>query len=1040
MLPSFSLSGNRAVGSSIDAHLIKGVESAFRKCESVGLVFMPDNVIVDDEEPNVFLNHRTEGEISGESGLTHCHLIRQDLPSGKCIESGRILLNNKSICLATDIKNHSIFVVDDEITNLTWMDPIAKKLRHAGEQAQVTVLVIQERKREPNAESLRHLFNEKLSPVEITVQTTVRGKLHEKIRAILRETNQFSSIPEDARLRERLQDLKKRVDELRSVKAVTATLEDLNIAQDAVLLDSLRRIGVIWYRTLPSQDQAKNATVEPKTRVLMDFSAPEKLMQRLKNSRDVIRCVNNVGYIKGNYLRSMLTADDLLCLSFLEYTGQVLRKEDNNLLVIPRLLGPREPTPPTRGVRLKPLLIKLKDSIVLPTYVFYEWAVTVATIYPHGVRFHENEALMRVAADHELHLRYGRYNFEVGMTVDTKDSTLQTTNSGEICSRIRIRLLEHFKTVCTEVFGHEMTVQIGVAAFSPQDSLGPVEFVDLTGVNQLSACTRLESDLKYQPPASLYTWYNECPPECEIQKNYSKYVDDLKTDFHHVMSFLIRRKFLADSDVSRIYGLTDSTAQANLLLSLLMSYGKSGDAILERAWGKTPFGLSVPQAPLQALKQSLDDPIKDREAAASRVDESFKLFQSIPPPPPNYPASALPRGHISQPTDNDQPQESAFVANTAKSRVLFGPPVALSIPQSAAAPLEYLLEGPLSPKPSSRPDPSFISPPAEVSLAKGDPKVTPVFEAKYYHVERASDHFNERPFRDGGKRLGAGSFGTVYHGVLHSETGDKFEVAIKRLKKASTLNPAQIELCRKQFGVEMNILTRYCHKNVIGLIGFSSDGPELCLIFEYMSNGALSHRLDCRDNSPPLPWKTRLSISSDVATGLTFLHTEYRLPVIHRDIKSSNVLLNSTFQAKLSDFGLAIVGTSDREMEGPVGPSVGTRPYMAPETFHKVVTIKADVYGFGMILYELATGLPPYSSKKKQDLKSYVDDIEQQGIDLSKMLDPKARWPKGRDAREAYGLRLLDVARKATIKDYKRRPEVKELLPTINELAEKCKT
>eukprot|EP00118_Oscarella_pearsei_P021360 m.239263 g.239263 ORF g.239263 m.239263 type:complete len:121 (+) comp40178_c1_seq2:1-363(+) len=119
-------------------------------------------------------------------------------------------------------------------------------------------------------------------------------------------------------------------------------------------------------------------------------------------------------------------------------------------------------------------------------------------------------------------------------------------------------------------------------------------------------------------------------------------------------------------------------------------------------------------------------------------------------------------------------------------------------------------------------------------------------------------------------------------------------------------------------------------------------------------------------------------------------------------------------------------------MEGPVGPSVGTWP-------HKVVKTEADVYGFGMFLYELATGLPPYSSKKKQDLKSYVDDIEQQGIDLSKMLDPKARWPKGRDAREAYGLRLLDVARKATVKDYKRRPEVIELLPEINDLAEKSK-
>ena len=115
-----------------------------------------------------------------------------------------------------------------------------------------------------------------------------------------------------------------------------------------------------------------------------------------------------------------------------------------------------------------------------------------------------------------------------------------------------------------------------------------------------------------------------------------------------------------------------------------------------------------------------------------------------------------------------------------------------------------------------------------------------------------------------------------------------------------------------------------------------------------------------------MPWDVRLTISLDIARGLHFLHDEYRQPVIHRDVKSSNVLLTSKFEAKLSDFGLAMVGSEESSVSA--GPSVGTRPYMAPEIFNKIISPKGDVYGLGIIYYELATGLPPFSSKKKQDL------------------------------------------------------------------------
>ena len=110
-----------------------------------------------------------------------------------------------------------------------------------------------------------------------------------------------------------------------------------------------------------------------------------------------------------------------------------------------------------------------------------------------------------------------------------------------------------------------------------------------------------------------------------------------------------------------------------------------------------------------------------------------------------------------------------------------------------------------------------------------------------------------------------------------------------------------------------------------------------------------------KDKSAPLDWKVRLTIGRDIASALEFLHTAYREPVIHRDVKSANVLLGANFEAKLGDFGLAVIGNveGDLQIEPASQVSVGTRPYMPPEAFQRILTTKIDVYSFGMVLYTL---------------------------------------------------------------------------------------
>lgn len=192
-------------------------------------------------------------------------------------------------------------------------------------------------------------------------------------------------------------------------------------------------------------------------------------------------------------------------------------------------------------------------------------------------------------------------------------------------------------------------------------------------------------------------------------------------------------------------------------------------------------------------------------------------------------------------------------------------------------------------------------------------------------------------------KLGEGGFGPVYKGKLE----DGREIAVKKLSHSSNQG-------KKEFMNEAKLLSRVQHRNVVNLLGYCIHGSDKLLVYEYLPHQSLDKFL-FRSRRQELDWKKRYDVIIGVARGLLYLHEDSHISIIHRDIKASNILLDDKWAAKIADFGMARLFPEDQTH---VNTRVaGTNGYMAPEyVMHGQLSIKADVYSFGVLVLELISG------------------------------------------------------------------------------------
>lgn len=322
-------------------------------------------------------------------------------------------------------------------------------------------------------------------------------------------------------------------------------------------------------------------------------------------------------------------------------------------------------------------------------------------------------------------------------------------------------------------------------------------------------------------------------------------------------------------------------------------------------------------------------------------------------------------------------------------------------------------------------------------------------------IYETTNGFCHKPYnlRDkSGTKIGEGRFSSVFRAKTCQPEGPQEIVAAKLLKSDCNIN---------YIINEIKLMMKVKHENILELLGVAMDRSAedrplsyICLIYQYMENGSL---LDCLSSGLPtkdttfLTWTNRINIAVKVARGILYLHSFQGDPIVHRDIKTANILLDDNLDPKIGDFTLV------RQIETqPVGEThysqnvIGTSVYMSPEAFRGDISKKTDVFSYGIVLFELLTGLRPFDDESNEDLLTFIigklSDIEEEFSEepsvsvsyrrdslLRELLDKKAGSWEFSIARNLFDLAIQSSE---TIK--KKRPEIESILPDLENILAKC--